>query len=113
MSSPVRALFTILLIVSLVLGVYYLSQNVDSLRVKAAQLLHVSPKVLGVTTRANPADEIKKDVSEQVDVVKKQALNIRVSDILNTASRMQKIGHDMQDIRTFALTQLSQLGKKK
>lgn len=113
MSSPVRTLLNILIIVVLILGVYYLSQNVDPLRIKAAQLLHISPKVLGVTTRANPADDIKKDMSEQVDVVKKQALNIRISDVLSTVGRVQKIGHDMQDIRSFTLTQLDSWLKKK
>jgi hypothetical protein len=113
MSSPVRTLLNIFLIVALIGGVYYLSQNIDQLRIKAAQMLHVSPKVLGVTTRINPADEIKKDVTEQVDVVKKQVLNIRVSDVLTTVGRAQKIAHDIQDLRTFTFTQLDELRKKK
>ncbi len=113
MSSPVRTLLNIFLIVALIGGVYYLSQNIDQLRIKAAQMLHVSPKVLGVTTRINPADEIKKDVTEQVDVVKKQMLNIRVSDVLTTVGRAQKIAHDIQDLRTFTFTQLDELRKKK
>lgn len=104
----------ILLIVALIGGVYFLSQNVDTLRIQVARLLHISPKVLGVNTRiTNPADEIKKDVTEQVDIVKKQALNIRVSDVLTTVGRAQKIGHDMQDIRSFTLTQINDWLKKK
>lgn len=113
MSSPVRVLFSILIIVSLTVGVYYLSQNVDPLRIKAAQLLHISPKVLGVSTHNNPADEIKQDVSDQVNVVKKQALQIRIADILSTAARVQKIGQDVQDLQSFTLTQVDHWLKKK
>ena len=113
MSSPVRALLNILIIAILIGGVYLLSQNVDPLRLKAAELLHVSPKVLGVTTRINPADEIKKEVENQAEEVKKQALNIRVSDVLTTVNRLQKIGHDLHDVQAFTFTQIDMLLKKK
>lgn len=112
MSSPVRPVLNVIVIVGLVGGVFYLSQHVESVRTQVAQLLHVSPQVLGATTRINPADEIKQNVNEQVDVVKKQALNIRISDILTVIGRAQQVGHDVQDVRTFTQSKIDEFLKQ-
>ncbi len=111
--SPVSTLRNIFILAVLIGGVYFLSKHIDSLRITVAQMLHVSPKVLGVSTKINPSDEIKQNVAEGMSDMKKQALNIKVADVLSVASRSAKIINDVKDVTSFLQGQILQFTNKK
>ncbi len=108
-SIGAKRLFLNTLIVIACLGVLFvISERTSIIRRFVAKVVNTpSSKVLGTNVidvknaDVNPADQIKKDIQQELDTVKKQSLNIKVSDVIDTTSRVQKIFHDVHSLQTF------------
>lgn len=114
-----RIIFNIIVVMGILVAVSLIGQHAGITRTIIADLVNKpSMKVLGVKVIdikepvQNPTERIKKDLQDQVDVVKKQSMNIKVSDVLDTASRVQKVVHDMQAIQRYFHEQMSEIMNK-
>lgn len=100
------------LLVFLVLGalIYFSTIYATPLKEKVAVLFHLSSsQVKGASTRADLPDHLKKDVATQAAILKKNAMNVKVSDFLNFFGRTKKIVTDVKSVASGAATQAEKL----
>ena len=111
--SVLRNVFLILLIV----GVVYMFANyAEPVKNMVFGVLHLpTNNVLGASSsRAGDfSKKVGSDVGAQVNNLEKQALNIKVSDILGVVGRAQKIPQDIIAAGNFIKQQAENITKKK
>jgi len=102
-----RNIIAVIVLIAIIYGVTnYAGQIQEQIGVKGAS-----------TSRAQEiAGKIGNDVGSQVDSAEKQAMQLKVSDIVNGLSRFQRIPQDTNSIKEFVQTQIGnvlQSGNKK
>ena len=106
-----------LLTIALVIGIVYFAVSYSGpVKDRFLTILHFSgSSVKGASTKRADAisGQIKSDINNQLDSVKKQALNVKVSDLMNTFSRLQKIPRDVTSLENYLKDQLNNLTKNK
>ena len=106
-----------LLSFAIIIGMVYFALNYSGpVKDKFLTLLHFSnSSVKGASTKRAEAisGQIKNDINTQLDSVKNQALNIKVSDLMNTFSRLQKIPRDINGLQSYLRDQINTLTKSK
>ncbi len=116
MLSVLKVFKNILVILVLVVVIVLLVRNSDAIKNQALSILHLSPKqVAGLQTKRGEqiTNQLQSDVQNQMDTVKKQALNVKVGDVIELLGRAQKIIHDAQTFEEYIKEQIDNLGKKK
>jgi hypothetical protein len=111
--TALRNIFLLLLIVGFV---YIFSNYAEPVKNMVFGMLHIpSSSVLGASSeRASDfSQKVSSDIGNQAENLKKQALNIKVGDIVNTLARAQKIPQDITIAEEFIKTQFENLTKKK
>ena len=102
---------------AVIIGIVYFVVNYSGpVKDKFLTLLHLSSNsVKGASTKRAEtiSGQIKSDVNNQIDSIKNQALNVKVSDLMNTVSRLQKIPHDINSVENYFKDQLTNLTKTK
>jgi len=104
------------LILALVAVVYLVANYTGIAQTKVMDLLHISgSSVQGASTqRAQEVSEkMRSDLASLANEATGQILNIRVSDVISGASRLQKIPHDVNAVKEFAKEQLDSMLKSK
>jgi hypothetical protein len=99
----IKNIFVIIVIIAIIVGV-----TMFSAPAKNALSQLPGGKILG--TQSDRSDEIKeqlsKDVNYQVDNAKKQTMNIKVSDVVNSYTRLQKIPTDLNSAELYLQNQI-------
>lgn len=103
-----RLIFNTIVIMACVGVLFVVSENTSFVRRLVAKVVNTpSSQVLGTNVievkdaDKNPSDELKKDVEQQVETLKKQSMHIKVSDVVDTTTRVQRILHDVQSLQLF------------
>jgi ABC-type bacteriocin/lantibiotic exporter with double-glycine peptidase domain len=73
------------------------------------------PAVKGINTNkaGDISNQLKSDVNNTINQAEKQALNIKVSDLLSFFNRTQKIANDLRSFQEYVKKEVANLGKKK
>ncbi len=111
-----RSILRNLFIMGILIGIIYGITNYNGvIQYEAAKLLHLSSShVAGASTKVEDekiGPEIGKEVAHGVEGVKKQALNVKVGDVISTLGRAEKIIHDAQSVTTYVKEQIQHLLK--
>jgi hypothetical protein len=111
--SVLRNVFLIVLVV----GVVYMFANyAEPVKTMVFSMLHIpSSSVLGASSsRAEDfSKKVGADIGVQANNLEKQALNIKVGDIVSVLGRAQKIPQDIQAAGDFIKQQVDTVTKKK
>lgn len=83
--------------------------------VKAPSVKIPLADVKGISTKkaASVSGAIASDVGDGVNTVKKQVLNLKISDIINVVSRAQKIPQDAHNVGDYVREQVDNVLKSK
>jgi hypothetical protein len=94
-----------------VAALFLLGTRAEFIRTKIAQQFGFSRKaVAGAKTSLE--SEMKQNMVEYADKAKDSAMNIKVGDIINTLSRVKKIGEDANTMKDEVVKQVNDLLKK-
>lgn len=107
MLKLIRHVLTLILIIGI--G-YFIITYSGPVKDKFMTLFHLSAgSVKGASTsRANAlTGQIKSDINNQVGSLEKQALNIKISDIVQVLSRLQKIPRDINSLENYLTAQIT------
>ena len=99
----IKSFFVILVILG---GVF--AFNNPTVRYQFVTMFHLyGGSVKGISTsRADGiTNQLQTDVNGQIDQVKKQALNLRISDLINFFNRTQKIAKDFKSMQEYVKDQ--------
>ena len=107
----IRFFFKIFIITFLIAGAVFLFKSTSVLSFVKAP----SVDVKGVSTEKaqKVTGELSSDIGDGVAVAKNQVLNIKISDIVNTFARLQKIPKDVQNIQNYVKEQVDGVLKSK
>ena len=103
----VRSLFVILIIVGAVFAF-----NNPMVRYQFVTMFHLyGGNVLGVNTvRAGGiTNQLQKDVNGQIDQVRKQAFNLKISDVMSFFNKTQKVAKDFKSVQNYVKDQTGNL----
>jgi len=114
--NKLRVVIKIIFLVLLVEAVYAVTIYGEPVKEKVVSLLHISQKsVEGASTKRaqDISHQIGTDVGGQVDQVKKQVLNIKVSDVINGFSNLQRVSRDVQAVEKYTQEMIGSVLKSK
>lgn len=106
----------ILLIVALVLIVYFVSRYSGFIKSEAMKLFNIpGSSVQGVSTKKAEeiSGKISSDVSKQLEIAQKQILDLTLSDVINSVSRVQKIKNDFDSLKDYTEDKVNDMLKSK
>jgi hypothetical protein len=112
----ITVLKNIFLVVLIVGFVYIFSNYAEPVKNMVFGMLHIpSTSVLGASSeRAGDfSKKMSSDISDQAENLKKQALNIKLGDVVNTLARAQKIPQDIKVAGDFIKEQADNFTKPK
>ena len=97
----------------LILLVYLATNFGAPLKDQVFSALHIG-SVKGSSTEKNKevSKKVKTDLGSQMDNVKKQALNVRIIDVMNGFNRLKKIPQDISHVKEYTMEQFG-FSKKK
>lgn len=97
----------------LILLVYLATNFGAPLKDQVFEKLNIG-SVKGSSTEKNKevSKQVKTDLGGQLDNAKKQALNIRVVDVMNGFNRLKKIPQDISNVKNYTLEQFGFPQKK-
>ena len=118
--------FIHLCLIFILIGGGYILYKQPNLRNQALKYSHISvpnlpavkginlPAVKGISTgkSGSISGQLKSEVNNTINSAEKQALNLKVSDLVNFFNRAQKIGKDARSFQDYVKQQLANFGKK-
>lgn len=128
-SGKARFLLNIFIIILVGFTLFLVTVYNDSIKQLTAKQFNIyAKKVLGEQVvlpeakAVNPAKKqrelltqviivVRQNVKDTVEPFVKQALQIRIGDIINSYSQMQRLAHDTQALRQIAINKLKELTK--
>jgi len=109
----VRSIVAVLLLVGIVFGA---TQYAGFINDQATTFFHQSSgSVKGAKTdKAHEiTDKFGSDLEDQVEEVKKQAMNVKIGEVISTFSRIQKIPQDIKSFGVYVKDQAEDMLKSK
>ena len=103
----IKSFFVILIIV----GVVFAFNN-PAVRYQFVTMFHLyGGNVKGINTvRAGTiTGQLEGDVNDQIESLKKQALNLRITDVINFFNRTQKVARDFKSMQEYVKDQTKDL----
>lgn len=102
-----KSFFIILIIV----GAVFAFKN-PTVKDQLSTIFHLyGGNVLGINTKKADGltSQLQSDVNQQINNVQKQALNLKISDVLNFFNRTQKVANDFKSMQNYVKDQAGKI----